>query len=383
MAAKKVDLSSSPLIRKFGPTFILIAVAIVAFLIITAFTVRIGRVTGEQVGIKLNKFTGGVNRVGPGKHFYSGIVSAFYVLDKTEQQLEMVAEAGRGQVHGNDELTFKTVDGSNVRLDLNVFYKLSMEKGAVERLVQETGPGELYKRKWMRDYVRSICRDHFGELTTEQFYEAGLRAEKADQALAELNRRLNPRGLIVTAVNPEAFRFHEEYEKKILEKKLADQEVEEQESRARAATQQMERMRVEATKEKEVAIEKAKGAMRELIVEAEAEAQRTREEADAYAIRTRIGADARFIKDDKGAQATLARAKAEAEGVAKMASALAGEGGRNLVKMEYASKLRTMSISGQPYTISAETKRLTHTEESVPARPPADLNTGRKGGDVQ
>ena len=47
-------------------------------------------------------------------------------------------------------------------------------------------------------------------------------------------------------------------------------------------------------------------------------------------------------------------------GIAKMADALRGEGGRNIVKMEYAHKLSAMRISGQPFTIQSTTERFMH-----------------------
>ena len=201
--------------------------------------------------------------------------------------------------------------------------------------------------------------------------------EKADKSRRELNARLEKHGLIITSVIPGAFQFYKEYESKINEKKLADQEVEEQKSKANAATQAQEHQRVEATKKKEVAIAEFAGSMKELIVQADADAEKVMKEADAYAIEKQIGADAEYYQREKNAQAILATAKTEAEGLRKMAEALTGEGGVNIVKMEYARRLQTMTITGQPFVREGLTERFEHTQYPAAASPRRATTPGK------
>ena len=56
----------------------------------------------------------------------------------------------------------------------------------------------------------------------------------------------------------------------------------------------------------------------------------------------------------------LAQKRAEAQGIEEMKKALEGEGGRNMVKLEYAKKLQGVRITGQPFTIQAHTERFEH-----------------------
>ena len=272
-------------------------------------------------------------------------------------------------------MRIKTVDGSNVYLDLTVTYKMLPGEENVTNLVLNSGLGEAYKHKWVRDYSRSVCRAVFGELTTEEFYDATKRDEKAMAAQQEMNGLLLPFGLEVERVIAEKFRFHEDYEKKIREKKLADQEVEEQMSKANAALQNQKFREVQATKIKDVDIATFDGKMRQLIVEATAQAEKTVKEAEAYVIQTRRGADARYYEMEKNAQAILATKKAEAEATAKMAQALDGEGGRNIVKLEYTGRLKNMAVTGQPFTVSGRTERFTHIQEG-------GASAGRPAGPV-
>lgn len=381
----KIKSSPKEFFQYFRVTLILVALTLVFVLGSVLYWFRFGEVSGTEVGLLLNSLTGEIEVIPTaGTKIYNGFTRKFYTLDKTVQELEMVQESARGQRSGNDELKIKTQDGSNVRLDLTIQYQIDLSEDSIRNVLTESGPGDLFKKKWVRDYARSICRDSFGELTTEEFYDANKRGAKAIEARDELNRRLEPHGLRIISVIPENFRFYEEYEAKIREKKLADQEVEEQEAKARAAQESMLRMRVEATKAKEVAIQTFKGEMQELIIAAEAEAKKLIQETDAYVIKTKIGAEAEFFQMEKESGAIAATKKAEADGLIRMAEALEGEGGLNIVKMEYAARLSGMIITGQPFTISSQTERFAHTGDSgMPVQGTAPRTAAAAAGDPQ
>ena len=161
-------------------------------------------------------------------------------------------------------------------------------------------------------------------------------------------------------VVPRKPRFYAKYEELIKKKKLADQAVLEEQSKALAAVQIKETAKVDETAKKNVAIEQFRGEMEKIIIQAKAEAERVQRSADAYFKENTVGADAQFYKMKKQAEATLAKKKAEAQGIKALKNALEGEGGRNMVKMEYAKKLKELKISGQPYTVRSHTERFEH-----------------------
>ena len=70
----------------------------------------------------------------------------------------------------------------------------------------------------------------------------------------------------------------------------------------------------------------------------------------------------------KKAEATLAQKMAQAQGIEALKKALEGEGGRNMVKMEYAKKLKDLTITGQPYTVQSRTERFEHTAPAASVR---------------
>ena len=348
-------------------SLILLLIALIGLSIVLLRTVRVQRVSGTEVGIKVNNVTGDISVIAEsGTNIYNGLLNSFHLLDMTVQRLEMVSESGRGQRSGRDDLRIKTVDGSDVFLDLTINYQL--RRDMVETVVTTSGLEDAYKYKWVRDYSRSVCRNVFGEMTTEEFYDASVRNVKAQKAMDELNQLLKPYGIEISSVIAEKFSFHKEYEERIRAKKLADQEVEEQISKANAARQNQIFREVEATKKKEVVIASYEGEMEKLIVEATANAERDIRQAEAYVIDTQLGADATFYQRNKNAQAILVKAQAEGEALTAMAKAYAGIGGVNLVKRAYADKIGSMKISGQPFTIESKTERLTYKDEAAVAK---------------
>jgi regulator of protease activity HflC (stomatin/prohibitin superfamily) len=352
------------LLDRFKGSLALLLLALVALTVFLLVTFRVQRVSGTEVGIKVNNVTGNIEVIAEsGTNIYNGLLNSFHLLDMTVQRLEMVTEAGRGQRSGRDDLRIKTVDGSDVFLDLTINYQL--DRAMVESVVTTSGLEDAYKYKWVRDYSRSVCRSVFGEMTTEEFYDASIRNDKAEKSRIELNKLLQPYGIVVSSVIAEKFSFHPEYEERIRAKKLADQEVEEQVSKAKAALQKQIFRVVEATKKKEVFLATFDGEMQKLIVEANANAERDVKQAEAYVIDTSLGADATFYQQDKNAQAILVKAQAEGEGLTAMAKAYAGIGGVNLIKRAYAEKIGDMKISGQPFTIESKTERLTYQDEGA------------------
>lgn len=346
---KRVDMNT--LRRLFGNNLLWIAGAVLVLVILLLMCIRVGRVQGTEVGILLNKMNGNLEVIPhSGVRLYNGISHEFYLMEKTLQTLDMT---------GGNRLKIKTIDGSDVYVALKVQYRINAEMA--EKVLFTSGPDDSYKSKWAHDYVRSICRDHLGELTTEEFYDSSKRNAQIIKAKQEAKERLQRFGIqLDDIVVPQKPRFYEKYEELIKKKKLADQAVLEEQSKALAAEQIKETAKVDETAKKNVAIEQFRGEMEKLIIQANAEAERVKRAADAYHKRTTVGADAEFYRLQKKGEATLARKKSEAQGIEALKKALEGKGGRNMVKMEYAKKLRELEISGQPFTVESRTERFEH-----------------------
>jgi hypothetical protein len=240
----------------------------------------------------------------------------------------------------------KTRDGGDVSLDIIIQYMIIPE--LADTIVQNTGIGDVYREIWIWDYAKTICRYEFGELRIDEFPEADKRIEKTEEALEEMNRLLNRHGIFITALNFIDYRYYREYAEKIQARRIADKTVEEQFRRGEAAKENQERVITEETKKLEVTISRFRGQLYNMEIEATAKAAKLKQQGIAYLLKAKFDADAEYSRLRRSAEAVLAVKEAEAAGLLALRDALEGEGGRNLVKMEYARRLRQARIAGTP-----------------------------------
>ena len=355
---RNIDLQA--LERILGSSLIWVGIAFLTIMVFAFKTIRIERVSGEEVGFLLNKINGDIEVINrSGSQIYNGLTKEFYVLDKTLQAIEMTADTSRGDRMVKDDLKVKTKDGSDVYVDLKIQYRMNIDMA--DEVIATSGPLDNYKQKWARDYVRAITRTYLGELITEEFYDASKRDGKLNLAQKELNDRLGKFGIIIDSIAiPRRPRFYQAYEDMIKQKKLADQAVLEEQSKALAAKQKQLTLIVQETNKKNVAVEQYEGIMTQKVIAAEAQAVRGQKAADAYFQKVTITAEARLYEMQKNATATLASKSAEAAGIMALKKALEGKGGRNMVKLEYAKKLKDITITGKPFTIDGSVERFEH-----------------------
>jgi len=308
-------------------------------------------IEADEVAVIINNLTGGIKEIDrAGAVLYYPFIQDIYILDKRELVLELsAAQIDEKHPEGNP-LMVKTIDGGDVILDLQIHYMIKPELAA--HIALNTGVGniykEVYKQKWLHDYARTICYYNYGELKIDEFPDSVKRDEKAKKARKELNELLNPHGYVVTSVNLSDYRYYREYAEKIHERRLADKEVEEQQVRQEAARANQRKVIVEETKKLEVEVARFMGGLQKRIEEAEGRGAATREEADAYYIRVVNEADALYDKLAKEAKALLVELKAKANGLNELREALEGNGSRNLVRLEYAKRLKNAIIRGTP-----------------------------------
>lgn len=256
-----------------------------------------------------------------GTYFVMPLITDWYVFDTKIQNLEMVAELQRGDRAHQDDLRFKTVDGNDIGLDVIISYRVLREK--VPEIIQRVAQSDDdLRNNVVRSVARSVMRDVFGELKTEQFYLAEEREKKAEQASALMNKVLMPYGVKIERVSTKDYRFNHEYQQAIEDKKIADQQAEKFKSESHASAEEYLRK-----------VEQAKGQVNEMTAKADGEYQRTKISADAY-----------FEQQAKRAEAIRAEGEAEAKGIAEMNKALAGSGGEVMVKMQMAEALKGKRI---------------------------------------
>ncbi len=289
------------------------------------FTGCVPHSTGPtEVGVRTVKFsfTGhkGVEQkyYPPGStYFFAPFLNEWHTFDTRLHTLDMTSVAKRGDREEVDDLVFKTIDGNDISLDVVVSYRIDPNK-APEILQNVAKDDDELRENVLRTVCRSVPRDIFGELNTENFYSAAERTAKAEQVLKTLNDALTPYGVIVERVGPGDYRFNPEYQKAIEDRMVADQQTEKNRSATRAAEQENLKL-----------VEQAKG-----------DVAKMRAEADGEYERARIEADAKYKQQEQIAAAIRAEGRAEAEGIRKMNEALSGAGGEAVVKLQIAEALK-------------------------------------------
>ena len=333
--------------------FISIPIFLIIILVMGGRRLTWKEIQADQVAVIINNLTGNIRTIDrAGAVVFYPFIQDLYILDKSEQVTPMTSANISADYPEGNPVILKTRDGGDVSLDLIIQYILMPV--VADEIVQDTGIGDVFKEKWIWDYAKTICRYEFGELQIHEFPDADKRLKKTQEAKEELNRLLNPHGIFITSLNFIDYRYYREYAEKIQERRLADKEVEEQFSRGKAAKKNQERVVTEETKKLDVRISRFRGELYNMEIEAKAEAEKVKQQGVAYLLKAKLDADAEYDRLRNGAEAILAVKEAEAAGILALRDALEGVGGRNLVKMEYAKRLREAKIIGTPVLRAAE-----------------------------
>lgn len=301
---------------------------IIGFLLIVLLSGCMRSTGPTEVGVLVKKFslTGskGVQSevYAPGStYFVFPFITDWYTFDTKIQSLEMTATVNRGDRITPDEVRFKTIDGNDIGLDAIITWRVIPEK--VPFILENVAyDDETLKSNLVRPIARSITRDVFGELKTEEFYISDEREKKAKVAEAKLNQVLNPFGVLVERVSTKDYRFNPEYQKAIEDKKIADQTFEKFRSEQHAVTE-----------EYNTKLEQTKG-----------EVLQIKERADGEFEKAKLAADAYYEQQVKFAEATRAEGEAAAKGISEMNKAMVGAGGDTMVKLKIAEALANKQI---------------------------------------
>jgi regulator of protease activity HflC (stomatin/prohibitin superfamily) len=303
---------------------------IIAFFILLPFFAHQTKPT--EVGIRIIKWSLFAKRgisphiYQPGAtYFFPPIINGWYTFDTKLQNMEMTISE-RGARMGRDDLVFKTIDGNDIALDVIIAYRIDPKSAPL--ILQEVAKSNLeLEEKLVRPITRNVTRELFGALKTEDFYVADKRTEKAEAAKSVLNQILNPSGVIVENVLPKDYRFNNEYQKAIEEKKIADQMAERFKSETKATVEEyLQKM------------QQAQGEVNKMVADIDGEFQKAK-----------IGADAYFEQQKMIAKAIEAEGIAEAKGIEKMVEAVNNSGGTTMIKMKLADALKGKKIYLLPY----------------------------------
>lgn len=281
-----------------------------------------------EVGVRTIKFSIFGNQgvedkyYAPGStYFFFPVINDWHTFDTKLQNMEMTFHARQGDRAGRDDLLFKTIDGNDISLDVIIAYKIDPQKAPY--ILQNIADSDsALREKIVRTIARSKPRDIFGELTTEEFYEAAKREKQAQKAKVSLQEILRPMGVIIERVLTKDYRFNKKYQKAIEDKKVADQLVARNKSAQHAALEEYKRK-----------LEEARGEVNKMVAEVDGEYMMAKINVDAY-----------YEKQALIAEAIKAEGIAEAKSILEMNKAMESAGGEALVKLRIAEALQGKQI---------------------------------------
>ncbi len=214
----------------------------------------------------------------------------------------------------------QTSDGFFVTVDVSVVYKIEDPY----KIFTNLGPGDNYITQGLLPKVEPILKESFGKLNTEEFYISPKRVAQSLEARDNLNKDLNPFGIKIEHILVRYFKYSDEIQRNIEEKKLMDQLVFKNQSEAKASAEAAEvrKSREEGEAQYRIRLEEGK-----------AYVQKRNAEKDLY-VRT------------KKAEANLLVALAEAKKTRLKNDALMASiaGSNNLVGLDLAGLLANIDV---------------------------------------
>jgi regulator of protease activity HflC (stomatin/prohibitin superfamily) len=212
----------------------------------------------------------------------------------------------------------QTSDGFYVDVDCSVLYRIIDPY----KVITTIGPGRLFVDNGILPKAEPNLKDAFGKLTTEEFYNSPMRVKAAEQAKTLMNDELESKGIKIEQVLVRYFRYSEEIQRNIEEKKLKDQLVFKNQAEARAA--------------------KESANLKRVIEEGLANVQVKLEEGKAYV--TTKNAERDLYVRKRNAEADLLVKLAEAKRTQMKNDALTGVGSDKMVGLKMAEAFRNIEI---------------------------------------
>jgi regulator of protease activity HflC (stomatin/prohibitin superfamily) len=326
--------SSGPAARSLKSAVVRLAVIALASVAVVAvlyfgFMARVGPADFGVVQRKLGSKTGIVDRIyGPGLYFTGpGTTLHLFpreiqVLDASSEQRTARAEPGLGkrlmgdgaaarQSHRSIEaINVQTSDGYAVSADVTLLYAIDDPV----QVAREFGWGSLYIDAFAINTFRNGVLATLGKMNAESFYHEEVRIRAVQEAEALVKERFAERGFRVERLLLRSYRYADNYEKSLHDKKVAVQLTEKNRKQGLVNEEKAKLQQIESKGNAAITIAES---------EVQAEIARIKAEAGLYSSQVRARGDTEFYL-------------ATAEAKRLKTDALTVGGGRYVVALETA-----------------------------------------------
>src|ERR1035437_3158618 len=330
------------MMKALGYRFVFSMVVGISLTVLTGCT----RIKPDEIGVLTKNFGKGEGIMQedykPGFHRYLWPLDTWHRFPSTVQRIRFAKDSTGpwGQEGGALQLT--SADGDRVIMTAEVLFRIADEKA--HWVLQDSGTDERYVGV-VRGLAQDASRALFGQLKTEDFYNEARRQEARQQAVDHLKNRLALRGIELLDFLVQGVEFDSHYEDLIKKKKVADQRVELEKAKGRAAVEQgrVNKIQVESKAKVQKINQEAEAVLTQLGSETKLQVASINTEASVHV--NQRNADASLYESQKRAEGDKLIKQAEADGTRRLNAALTGEGGRNLVALEAAKGLNLTDVS--------------------------------------
>lgn len=323
---------------------LILVVLVLACILLRVSVIKIGP---DEVGVRTINF--GQNHgivecdYGPGYHRDFWPLDTWNRFPRTVQRIRFAKgglEAGN-RVGGEMELTLE--GGHRVNMAMEVVYRIA--DGQAHHVLQEFKSVERYEDA-VRNEARNAASVHFGAMLSEAFYKEPSKREEARRQAAQLmSERLSAHGIQLVDLLVETIDFDPNYESLIEQKKIADQNVELQKAKAKAAEEKgkVDKIKAETLGKIKTVQTENEAEITKLKTETGLKAAALAGEARRYAAQK--DADGQLYENEKKAEGQKLVKLAEAAGTERLNAALTGDGGRNLIALQAAKALTLAEVT--------------------------------------
>ncbi len=279
-----------------------------------------------EAGIRQSRYTGGIDaaaKIGPALVF-TGPGVTYHLFPSVVQTLNLSSVGGEGNNDSADaraipSLEVDSSDGSKIQIDATILYRITDPYTVMTKI----GPGRLFEDNALIPKGQMALKQALGQLRAEDFYSETLRIDATNKARDALNADVKEYGLVVEHVLVRQYKYLQEYQSQIEERKVQDQLVFTNQSMAEAKKMEAARVKIDAEGQAKVDIEQKRG---------DTEVQKINAEADLYSRKKHAEGDLLV---------SLAKAKGtELENAAYKTSA----GADNLVGLDMAAVLEGIDV---------------------------------------
>ncbi len=274
----------------------------------------------HKVGIRESRYAGGIQKdpLPGGRWYITGPGVTLHMFPTTLQAVEFASspsETSKDNEHvmAAGRIEIDTSDGSKMHADVTVIYRIE----DAYTIMREFGPGRTYEVNALVPRAQAALKENLGRLSAEDFYNDDAREKATQSALEAMRAPLKHSGLLVEHVLIRQYYYANDYQKMIEARKVQDQLVFTQQSRAESSKEDARRRKIAAEGEAAVAVEKQRG---------ESEIIKIRAQADLYSRKQRAEGD-------------LLVSLATAKGTELENAAYEGNGSENMVAEKMANVL--------------------------------------------